>query len=529
MPHLVFLRLMIPVLDLFAGPGGLGEGFTALQNEGGESVFRIVLSIEKEPFAHETLKLRSFFRQFSRSNVPEEYYDHLRGKLGRDDLYERFPGEAEKAAFEAWNAELGDYRKFRAATLDERISQALNGADQWVLIGGPPCQVYSVAGRSRVIPVDPEKYEKDRRHFLYKAYLRIIAEHRPPVFVMENVRGILSAEVGGRPIIDRLLNDLRHPVPAAKGAEGDENGGLEYKIYPLANYSGELDLFSGADSHIDPAEFIIRSEQHRIPQARHRFILLGVRSDVQSHPNLLRTYRKKVAMWKAIQDLPRLRSRLSSGTDSGDVWVDAIRELIGMKALCNGSFDDKVFAVISSKLDDLSTSLSTGNAFIEWKKQPVFQKDWFHDSRIGGVCNHVSRGHMKSDLWRYFFAACFAAVNKKSPILPDFPRPLLPKHENVRGVDEKDLIFKDRFRVQIRSKPATTITCHIGKDGHYFIHPDPLQCRSLTVREAARLQTFPDNYLFAGPVTAQYQQVGNAVPPLLARQLAGIVYRLFGD
>jgi DNA (cytosine-5)-methyltransferase 1 len=134
---------------------------------------------------------------------------------------------------------------------------------------------------------------------------------------------------------------------------------------------------------------------------------------------------------------------------------------------------------------------------------------------------------MKSDLWRYFFAACHAAVHKRSPKLPDFPAPLLPEHDNVTGVDKKDMIFKDRFRVQVRAKPATTITCHIGKDGHYFIHPDPLQCRSLTVREAARLQTFPDNYLFAGPVTAQYQQVGNAVPPLLARQLAGLVYRLF--
>ncbi len=517
---------MIPVLDLFAGPGGLGEGFTAFRNERGEHVFRIVLSIEKESFAHETLKLRSFFRQFSKARVPEEYYDHLRGKLSRGELYDRFRHEAERADSEVWNAELGNYRTVRAPTIDARISEALNGAEQWILIGGPPCQVYSVAGRSRVIPVDPEKYEKDRRHFLYKAYLRIIAEHHPPVFVMENVRGILTAEVGGKPIIDRLLDDLRHPVPAAKGDQANQNGGLEYKIYPLANYSGELDLFD-AETHTDPADFIIRSEQHRIPQARHRFILLGVRSDIDGRPNLLRHYRETVAMWSAIQDLPRLRSRLSSGTDSGDVWVDAIRELIEIKALSNGNVDDKVFAAISSKLDVLSTNLSTGNGFIEWQKQPEFQKDWFHDPRLGGVCNHVSRSHMKSDLWRYFFAACYAAVHKKSPKLPDFPAPLLPKHENVTGVDKNDMIFKDRFRVQVRTKPATTVTCHIGKDGHYFIHPDPLQCRSLTVREAARLQTFPDNYLFAGPVTAQYQQVGNAVPPLLARQLAGIVYRLF--
>lgn len=517
---------MIPVLDLFAGPGGLGEGFTAFQNESGEPVFRIALSIEKEAFAHETLRLRSFFRQFSKSDVPEEYYDHLRGKLSRDELYRRFPNEAEKADIEAWNAELGDYRRFRAAKIDERISQALNGADKWVLIGGPPCQVYSVAGRSRVIPVDPEKYEKDRRHFLYKAYLRIIAAHRPSVFVMENVRGILTAEVGGKPIIDRLLNDLRHPIPAAKGEDDNANGGLEYKIYPLANYSGDFDLFN-EDSHTDPARFIIQSERHRIPQARHRFILLGVRSDIHARPNLLRTYSKTISMWKAIQDLPRLRSKLSAGNDSGDFWADAIRELIGMKALCNGSIDDSVFAAVSSKLDRLSTSLSTGNGFTQWDKQPIFQKDWFYDPRLGGVCNHVTRSHMKSDLWRYFFAGCYAAVHKRSPKLPDFPVPLLPKHENVTGVDKKDMIFKDRFRVQVRSRPATTVTCHIGKDGHYFIHPDPLQCRSLTVREAARLQTFPDNYLFAGPVTSQYQQVGNAVPPLLARQLAGLVYRLF--
>ena len=129
---------------------------------------------------------------------------------------------------------------------------------------------------------------------------------------------------------------------------------------------------------------------------------------------------------------------------------------------------------------------------------------------------------MASDLRRYLYAATFAEKTGRSPKLVDFPVSLLPDHENVE-LGRTGKMFSDRFRVQLPDQVSTTITSHISKDGHYFIHYDPAQCRSLTVREAARIQTFPDNYFFAGSRTAQYHQVGNGVPPQLARQIAEIV------
>jgi DNA (cytosine-5)-methyltransferase 1 len=129
---------------------------------------------------------------------------------------------------------------------------------------------------------------------------------------------------------------------------------------------------------------------------------------------------------------------------------------------------------------------------------------------------------MPSDLARYLFAACYGRIFGVSPKAPDFPEALAPNHRNWESGK-----FNDRFRVQLADRPSSTITSHIAKDGHYFIHPDPSQCRSLTVREAARLQTFPDNYMFLGNRTEQYVQVGNAVPPFLALQIAKAVLPIF--
>jgi DNA (cytosine-5)-methyltransferase 1 len=177
----------IPVIDIFAGPGGLGEGFSAFL-QGDFRPFRIALSIEKNLFAHETLRLRSFFRQFPAVEVPDAYYSFLRGEINRDELFSAFPVQAEAASRESWLAELGGESSHK---VDERIREALGESSQWILIGGPPCQAYSMAGRSRTGGIRTE----DHRVHLYKQYLRIIARHRPVMFVFENVPGLLTAKL----------------------------------------------------------------------------------------------------------------------------------------------------------------------------------------------------------------------------------------------------------------------------------------------------------------------------------------------
>ena len=152
-------------------------------------------------------------------------------------------------------------------------------------------------------------------------------------------------------------------------------------------------------------------------------------------------------------------------------------------------------------------------------------KPWYEDERLPGFTNHMSRGHKPEDLARYFFCSSYALQKGgASAKASDFPESLTPNHKNWNSG-----IFVDRFKVQVSNRCASTVTSHISKDGHYYIHHDPAQCRSLTVREAARLQTFPDNYFFEGYQTAQYVQVGNAVPPYLANHIAHKVYEILNN
>ncbi len=513
---------VIPVVDLFAGPGGLGEGFSALENG---HAFRIVVSAEKDPIAHQTLRLRAFYRLL-KTKMPDglsDYYAFCNG-----DAESPYSAKTEviwnESAEEALCIELGS--KQGNETLDNAIQQRLGsdtGKDPWVLIGGPPCQAYSLVGRARNKGKVDYSAESDHRNFLYKEYLRIINRYKPAMFVMENVKGMLSATVGGGRIFHEILQDLATPARAFPG----EKDNPRYKICSLV--SDQYFEPDGDPTKIDANAFIIKAERYGIPQARHRVILVGIREEFTQgkldklHPQ------QQLNVEDVIDVLPKLRSRLSKEPDSAANWQTRVAEQISRvaeEAKKTGMVG--VVQVLSKALTALSKHKEYGNNRVPRHNEIastglIELNDWLKDENLKFWLNHETRGHRIDDLGRYAFAAAFAEIHSRSPKgHTEFNLPgLAPAHKNWESGK-----FSDRFRVQTKKGPSTTITSHISKDGHYFIHYDPAQCRSLTVREAARLQTFPDNYFFRGGRTMQYHQVGNAVPPFLANQIAAIVYEL---
>lgn len=498
-----------PVVDLFAGPGGLGEGFASVVDGNNRYRFRSVVSIEREEFSHKTLLLRHFFRHFPSGEAPDDYYRFLAGKITEYELFERHPAAHREAAKSALRISLGSESRTQVRGI---IHERVAGGDRWALVGGPPCQAYSLVGRSRMM--GRPNFERDERHTLYLEYLRTIIDHRPPIFVMENVKGLLSATIEGKSAISRIVRDLAKPGSAISGASSD----LAYKLYSLSD-DGVV------DSEVDPRLFVVRAEEYGIPQARHRMFIVGIRGDLKVRPGTLRKL-KAPSVRDTIGSLPAIRSSLSRGPDSADAWLSEIRHISEMdiRRQLNGAVYARNIAQRLNRQNviGLPTPQATSSAHYASRRPRHEVLRGLYDERLTKLTGHEARGHMATDLRRYFYAAVFAEEMGRSPKLSDFPAALLPDHQNVAlGCEGK--MFSDRFRVQIADQFSTTITSHISKDGHYFIHYDPAQCRSLTVREAARLQTFPDNYFFSGPRTAQYHQVGNAVPAQLARQIAEIV------
>ncbi len=521
----------IQVVDLFAGPGGLGEGFSSF---GDGKRFEIVVSAEKDPQAWQTLRLRAFYRLLKKHKRSHlfEYYDYCNDP---NAAYGFTPSEETK---ELWDEAANEARCITLGSeggnkeLDDALNAPQTGLDEkrpWVLIGGPPCQAYSIVGRARNQANVDYKAEEDHRHFLYKEYLRIIREKQPTVFVMENVKGILSSKVNNERIFSSILRDLSDPHKAL-GQKGD---GKRYHIYSLVTGTH----FSPGDDvdKIDPKTFIIRAENYGIPQARHRVILLGISEDcLPSDVKQVKLTSESLAVTvgEVLGRLPTLRSGLTKMTDSWDNWASVVEDHV---SYLRNQIDkaDEMWRVLGDVTKNFNAPVSKGGRRVKRNDAKddgatgsIQLDSWYRDQNLDYWLNHEVRGHMPMDLRRYVFAAAYAKLHGLSPKgHKGFNlKGLAPDHKNWESG-----VFSDRFRVQVEKLPATTITSHISKDGHYYIHYDPSQCRSFSVREAARIQTFPDNYFFQGNRTEQFHQVGNAVPPLLASKIAQVVFRLLFD
>src|SRR5690606_33344546 len=362
------------------------------------------------------------------------------------------------------------------------------GDRPWILVGGPPCQAYSLVGRARNRGIRNYRPESDERHFLYRHYLELIRKFKPAAFVMENVKGILSSKVHGSLIFPQILRDLE---------EINGRNGPRYRVVPLVSPPAGLEN--------DHSRFILRGEELGVPQARHRVILLGISEELgDAGYSALTPLPFETHVEHVLRELPPLRS----GVTTRDVrhWPKEAERILRQTARHTACSQQLVRDELEAAANSLApTDPGTGSRWMPWAGDrdtlPDHLRNWIHDPRLGGLLNHEVRSHMEDDLKRYAYTAAFTAVHGQSPRGPEeFPRALHPYHRSWESGG-----FVDRFKAQAWNRPSSTVTSHLSKDGHYFIHPEAAQLRSISVREAARLQTFPDNYFFEGPRGAQFR------------------------
>ena len=385
-------------IDLFAGCGGLSEGFYRVG-------FKALAHIEINHWACETLRARMCY--YGYKNIDKEVIEH----------------------------------DITAPDIINKIDEAVAGRTVDVIIGGPPCQAYSTAGRVR----DGKGMAADPRNFLFEKYVEILEYYSPKFFVFENVTGVLSAKVNGNHIFPRIIQSL----------------------------GNKYDVIS------DPTVLIHNTADYGVPQMRKRVIIMGVRKDID-----------KTSVTKLYNDVIKTHWNPETPVEERErrtKFVDVKQAIGDLPAVEPGN--------------DASTEnfdYPCDNAFLR---------------RIGkkGVyplMDHIARRHNALDRERFTVMIhnhwTFGQLRKNMPQY---------EHEHAR-------VFDNSYVVQWWDMPSKTILAHIHKDGFQFIHPDEKQARSFTVREAARIQSFPDDFVFAGSRGEKYKQIGNAVPPLFAEALA---------
>lgn len=412
-------------IDLFAGAGGLSEGFL-------QAGFTPVAHVEMNEFAAKTLETRSAYYYLKDTDNLGLYKRYLLGKISREEFMKQIPTSITKSII---NEEMSDETLPTIFKTIDGIMKMRGISQIDVIMGGPPCQAYSLVGRAQsshmAVPM-----ADDPRNYLYKLYARFLKRYQPRMFVFENVTGIETANSG---ITWKNLKKYLKRV------------GYEIKCKEQnANTFGVL-------------------------QNRRRMIIVGwLKQSGLQYPNFL-TINPGAIVNDLFTDLPKLHTGESSDKYASKRMSSYVTRF-GLRTK-----------------DDVLTL---------HKCRPNLERDIKIYRRVVELWND---GHKRLD------------YND----LPDE----LKTHKNRHS-------FTDRFKVVEGDESCChTILAHLAKDGHYFIHPDIEQNRSITVREAARIQSFPDSYYFEGPRTSQFVQIGNAVPPMMAKGIAmGIFEQLYkGD
>jgi len=410
----------VVVLDLFSGAGGLSEGFF-------RTGATFVGHVEADKYACDTLRTRTAYWNLRNSNKLDIYHNYLLKNITRDELWEH---ANVKNSNDVINTFIGDdsFDTITKTVKDTLKKKKLKQVD--LIIGGPPCQAYSVVGRARM----KEAVVSDPRNFLYKYYVRFLETFNPKMFIFENVPGILSASNG------KHFQDIKDAVKAA-------------------GYHMELKELIASD--------------YGVLQDRKRIIIVGWKKNKKQENYTYPEFDKIVNSYlvkDVLEDLPETKpDRMIEG--KGKYRAESNQYLI------DANIREEGFDILTQ---------------------------------------HETRMHNERDLKIYKEAIDIWDKDKKRLCYKELSRrrPELITHKNTHS-------FTNRFNVVKADIPAShTILAHMAMDGHYYIHPDIKQLRSLSVREAARLQSFPDDFYFEGPRTAQFRQIGNAVPPKMAEQIA---------